>query len=124
MLRVARREVLLVGRVRRWIHLLLLLKIVVVILLNTRFRLPIRSARSNNGLVRYLLPMVAIAIVLNVDVVVHVVRVSIADLATVHTLGLRLLLMHHVIIILIALSWITIPLFRGRTRTHVAVNAA
>lgn len=55
--------------------------------------------------------MVAIAIVLNVDVVVHVVRVRVADLATVHTLGLRLLLMHHVIIILIALSWITVPLF-------------
>ena len=111
MLRVARREVLLVGRVRRWIHLLLLLKIVVVVLLNTRFRLASRSAGRNNGLVRHLLPMVAVAVVLDVDVVVHVVGVCVASLAAVHALRLRLLLKHHVIIILIALPRITVPLF-------------
>jgi hypothetical protein len=72
-LRVARGEMLFVRCICRRVHLLLLLKVVVIVLLNTRLRFSICSARRNNGLVRHLLSMVTVAIVLDVDIIVHVV---------------------------------------------------
>jgi len=124
MLRVTRREVLLVRCVCRRVHLLLLLKVVVIVLLDARLRFPICGSRRDNGLVRHLLAMIAVAVVLDIDVIVYVVGVSIAALAAVSALRLLLLLQQYFIIVLIALSGIAVSLLRSRTCLHVVVSAA
>ena len=73
MLSVASRKVLIVRCIRTRIYLLLLLKVVVVVLLNTGFCFPIGSSRGYDCLVGNLLPMITVAIVLNIDIVVNIV---------------------------------------------------
>ena len=73
MLSVTGRKVLIVRCIRTRIHLLLLLKVVVVVLLNTGFSFPIGSSRGYDCLVGNLLPMITVAIVLNINIVVNIV---------------------------------------------------
>lgn len=103
---------------------MLLLKVVVIVLLDARLRFSICSSRRDNGLVRHLLAMIAVAVVLDINVIVNVVGVSIAALATVYALRLLLWLKQHFVIVLIALSGIAVSLLRIAIRLQIIVNTS
>ena len=83
-------------------RLLLLLEIIVIVLIDACFIVLSLVATWRDISVRLLLPMVRIAIILYIDIVVHVVAVCVARLPAMTSI--RLLLDHHLLIILTTLS--------------------
>lgn len=118
---IPRTQMLPMRRTTRCMHILLMLKIVVVILINTWLHaIPMHCPWRYNSLIWNLFSVIAVAVILYVDIVVYVIWVRITRLSAMHTT----LILHHHVVVLIAFARIVVSLFWvvGAHSSHIRTS--